>query len=62
MDFEKEKDLKQENQDKKINIIDSNIKLNKIVLSGKNTEELRQYAIQFNEQQAILREEQENNK
>ena len=62
MDFEKEKDLKQENQDKKINIIDSNIKLNKIVLSGKNTEELRQYAIQFNEQQASLREEQENNK
>lgn len=62
MDFEKEKDLKQENQDNKINIIDSNIKLNKIVLSGKNTEELRQYAIQFNEQQASLREEQENNK
>jgi len=62
MDYEKEKDLKQENQDNKINIIDSNIKLNKIVLSGKNTEELRQYAIQFNEQQAILREEQENNK
>lgn len=62
MDYEKEKDLKQENQDNKINIIDSNIKLNKIVLSGKNTEELRQYAIQFNEQQASLREEQENNK
>jgi len=62
MDFEKEKDLNQENQDNKINIIDSNIKLNKIVLSGKNTEELRQYAIQFNEQQAILREKQENNK
>lgn len=62
MEYEKEKDLKQENQDNKINIIDSNIKLNKIVLSGKSTEELRQYAIQFNEQQAILREEQENNK
>lgn len=62
MEYEKEKDLKQENQDNKINIIDSNIKLNKIVLSGKNTEELRQYAIQFNEQQASLREEQENNK